>query len=75
MKIKIPETTRDDKSFSSMSASHEEGRIPKKQRNKVPEIIFTANKVAQDPDDMNEDDKVGSIIEGTKNTKVQPVTG
>ena len=29
MKIKIPETTRDDKIFSSMSASHEDGRIPK----------------------------------------------
>ena len=29
MKIKIPETTRDDKIFSGMSASHEEGRIPK----------------------------------------------
>ena len=68
MKIKIPETTRDDKIFSGMSASHEEGRIPNKQGNKVPENLVTANKVTQDPDDMNEDDKVGSSFEGTKKT-------
>ena len=36
MKIKIPETTRDDKNFSGVSASHDGGRIPrKKQKNKV----------------------------------------
>ena len=70
MKITLPETTLDDKIFSSMSASHEEGRIPKKQRNKVPETLVTDNKVTQDPDDMNEDDKVGSSIEGTKKTSV-----
>ena len=35
-KITLPETTRDDKIFSIMYVSHEEGRIPKKQRNKVP---------------------------------------
>ena len=28
------------------------------------------NKVSQDPDDTNEDDKVGSSIEGTKKTSV-----
>ena len=53
-----------------MSASHEEGRIPKKQRNKVPEPLVTANKVTQDPDDMKEDDNVGSSIEGTKKKSV-----
>ena len=62
MKITLPETTRDDKIFSSMSTSHEEGRIPKKQRNKLPEHLFTANKVTQDPDDKKEDYKVGSSI-------------
>ena len=41
MKIKIPETTCDDKRFSSMSESHEEGRIPKKQKYKVPEPLVT----------------------------------
>ena len=52
-----------------MSASHEEGRIPrKKQKKKVPEPLVTVNKVTQDPDDTNEDDKIGSIIEGTKTT-------
>ena len=52
-----------------MSASHVEGRIPKKQK-KVPEPLVTANKVTQDPDEMNEDDKVVSSIEGTKKTSV-----
>ena len=51
-----------------MSVSHEEGCIPKKQKNKVPEPLVTANKVTQDPDDMNEYDKVGSSIEGIKKT-------
>ena len=38
MKIKIPETTRDDKNFSSMSVSHEEVRIPKKQKIKYQKL-------------------------------------
>ena len=70
MKITLPETNRDDKSFSSMSTSHEEGRIPKKQRYKVPEPLITANKVTQESDGMKEDDNVGSSIEGTKKTSV-----
>ena len=71
MKIKIPETTRDDKIFLSMSASHEEGRITrKKPKKKVSKTLVTANKLTQDPDDTNEYDKVGSIIEGTKKTSV-----
>ena len=53
-----------------MYASHKEGRITKKQRKKVPEPLVTANKVTQDPDDMNEDDKVGISIKGTKKTSV-----
>ena len=53
-----------------MSASHEKGRITKKQRNNVPEPLVTANKVTQDPDDIIKDDKVGSSIEGTKKTSV-----
>ena len=53
MKIISPVTTPDDKSLSSMSASHEEGRIPrKKPKKKVPEPLVTTNKVTQDPDDM-----------------------
>ena len=70
MKITLPETTCDDQSFSSMSASPEEGRIPKKQRNKIPEPLVTEHKVTQDPDDMKEDDNVGSSIEGTKKQSV-----
>ena len=55
MKIKTPETNRDDKRFSSMSASHDGGPIPsKKQKKKVPESLVTVNKVTQYPDDTNE---------------------
>ena len=53
MKITLPETTRDDKSLSSISGSHEEGRIPrKKPKKKAPEPSFTVNKVTQYQDDM-----------------------
>ena len=70
-KIKIPETTRDDKIFSSMSLSHYGGPIPrKKHKKKVPEPLVTVNKVTQDQDDMNEESEVGSSIEVTKKTSV-----
>ena len=53
IKITLPETTCDDKSLSSMSGSHEEGRIHrKKPKKKVPEPLVTVNKITQDPDDM-----------------------
>ena len=39
MKIRIPETTRDDKSFSIMYTSHDGGPIPgKKQKRKYQNI-------------------------------------
>ena len=34
MKITLPETTHDDKSLSSISGLHEEGRIPRKKPKK-----------------------------------------
>ena len=65
MKITLPETTRDDKSLSSMSGSHEEGRfLGKKPKKKVPEPLVKT----QDPDDTKGDDNVGGSIEGTKKT-------
>ena len=71
MKIKIPETTRDDKSFSVMSASHDRGPIPRKQQKKKgAEPLVTVNKVIQYRDDTNDEDKVGSSIEVTKKTSV-----
>ena len=71
MEIKILKINRDNKSFSSMSASQDGGRIPrKKQKKKLPEPLFTVNKVTQDPVDTNEEAKVGSSIEGTKQTSV-----
>ena len=54
-----------------MSRSHEDDSIPwKKQKKKIPEPLVTAHEVTQDPDDMEKGDKVGSSIEGTKNTSV-----
>ena len=71
MKTTLPETTRDDRSFQRMSASHEEGHITrKKPRKKLLEHLVTANQLTQDLDDMKEYDNVGSSIEGFKKTSV-----
>ena len=71
IRIKIPKTTCDDKSFSIMSQSLDIGLIPrKKQKKKVSEASITHNEVTQDPDDTNKEAKVGSSIEGTKQTPV-----
>ena len=71
MRIKIPKTTHDDKICLSMSQSLDLGPIPrKKQKKKVSETPITGNKVTQDPDYTNKEAKVGSIIEGTKQTSV-----
>ena len=54
MTIKIIKSDQDDKSCSSMSASQDIGRIPrKKQKKKVSETSITGNKIAQDQDNMN----------------------
>ena len=50
MRIKIPKSAHDDKSYSSMSQSLDLGRITrKKQKNKVSETSIIGNKVTQDP--------------------------
>ena len=52
-----------------MSAPNDRGRITrKKQKKKVPEPLITVNKVTKYPDDTNEESKVDSSIEGTKQT-------
>ena len=71
IRIKIPKTTHDDKGCLIMSQSLDLGPIPrKKQKKKVSETSITGNKVTHDPDDTNKEAKVGSIIEGTKQTSV-----
>ena len=68
MRIKIPKTTHDDKSYSSMYVSLYIGHIPrKKQKKKVSETSITGNKITQDQDDNNKEAKVGNSIEGTIN--------
>ena len=70
MKITLPLSKSDEKSFSSMS--QEDDRIPRKPSKKknthTQENLVTAHQVTQDPDDMEKGDNVGSIIEGTKKT-------
>ena len=69
MRIKIPKTTHDDKSYSNMSQSLDLGCIPRdKQKKKVTETSITGNIVTQNLDDTNKEAKVGSSIEGTKHT-------
>ena len=71
MRIKIPKTTRDDKSCSIMSQSLDLVPIPRKKQNKkVSEISITGNKVTQYPYDTNKEAKVSSSIEGTKQTSL-----
>ena len=62
----------DDHSFSNMSRlSQEDYKIPKKKKPKtIPEPLVTAPEVTQDLYDMEKGDKVGSSIEGSKQTSV-----
>ena len=72
MKITLPLSKSDNNSFSKISRlSHEDEKIPKKKKpKKIPEPLVTAPEVTQDPDDMEKSDKVGSTIEGFKNSSV-----
>ena len=44
--------------------------LGKRKNNKVSETSITGNKVTQDPDDTNKEAKVGSSIDGKKQTSV-----
>ena len=69
--IKKIKSAHDDKSCLSMSASQDIGRIPmKKQKKKASETSNTRNKLTQDQDNIGKEAKVGSSIEGTKNSSV-----
>ena len=58
-----------------MSQSLDLGPITrKKQKNKLSETSITGNQVTQDPYDTNKEAKVGSSIEGTKQTSVCATT-
>ena len=71
MTIKTIKSARDDKSCSSMSASQDIGRIPrKKQKKKVSETSITGNKLTHDQYNMNKEAKFGGSIEGGKNPSV-----
>ena len=44
--------------------------LGKNKKKKTPEKLVTSHEVAQDPDDMEKGNKLGSSIEGSKNTTV-----
>ena len=44
--------------------------LGRNKKKKVPETLITGNKLTQDSDDTNEEAKVGSRIEVTKQTSV-----
>ena len=67
MKITLPVPKSDEKSFSSMSRSHEDDSITRrKQKKKISEPLVTAHEVTQYSDDTEKGDNVGSSTEGTK---------
>ena len=72
MKITLPLSKSDENSLSNMSRlSQEDYKIPNKKKSKtIPEPLVTAPEATQYPDDMEKGDKVGSSIEGSKNTSV-----
>ena len=63
MTIKTNKSAHDDEGCSSMSASQDIGRIPRKKRKKkVSETSITGNKITQDQENMSKEEKVGSSI-------------
>ena len=54
MTIKTIKSAHDDTNFSSMSASQDLGRIPRKNtKKKVSETSITGNKITEDQDNMS----------------------
>ena len=68
MKITLPLSQSDDHSFSKLSIlSQDDFKIAERKKTKIiPESLVTAPEVTQDQYDMEKDDKVSSIIEGSK---------
>ena len=67
--IKTNKSAHDDWSYSIMSASQDGSRIPRKKiKNKLSETSITGNKITQDQDNISKEAKVGSSIEGKKNS-------
>ena len=69
--IKTNKSAHDDQSCSSMSASQDLGRIPRKKNKKVSETSITGNKITQDQENMSKEAKVGSSIEGKKSITIE----
>ena len=72
MKITLPLSQSDDHIFSKLSIlSQDDFKIAERKKTKIiPEPLVTAPEVTQDQDDMEKDDKVSSIIEGSKQRSV-----
>ena len=67
MKIALPLSKSDEKSFSSISKEDDIiPRKPSKKKKKTQEHLVTAHQVTQDPDNMEKGDEIVSIIKGSK---------
>ena len=67
MTIKTNKSANDDQRCSTMTASLDGDRIPRKKgKKKLSETSITGNKITQDPENMSKEAKVGSSIDGTK---------
>ena len=72
MEVTLPLSQSDDHSLLKISKlSQDDFKIPKKKKTKIiPKPLATAPEVTQDQYDMEKGDKVGSSIEGSKQTSV-----
>ena len=66
MTTKTDKSAHDDRSCSTMTASLYRGRIMRKKKKTLSETSTTGNKITQDQDNIIEEAKVGSSIEGKK---------
>ena len=67
MTIRTNTLAHDDQSCSTITASLDCNRIPrKKKKKKLSETSITQNKITQDQDNISKEAKIGISIEGKK---------
>ena len=67
MKIKTNKSAHDDRSCSTITASLDGDRIPRKKgKNKLSETSITGNRITQYQENISKEAKVGSSIKGKK---------
>ena len=66
MTIRTNRSAHDYRSFSTMNASLDRDRFPRKNGRKLSETLIAGNKITQYQDNISKEAKVGSSIEGKK---------